>query len=69
MRVLVRERRTAVGWTQEDLARRVDVSRQTVISIETGRYKPSLVLAQKLARLFACRIEDLFIFEEGDLDV
>jgi putative transcriptional regulator len=46
--------------TQEDLANRVGVSRQTIIAIESGRYTPSLGLAFRLARLFKCRIEDLF---------
>jgi putative transcriptional regulator len=46
--------------TQEDLASRVGVSRQTIIAIESGRYTPSLGLAFRLARLFNCRIEDLF---------
>jgi putative transcriptional regulator len=51
---------------QEDLARRVAVSRQTIISIETGRYNPSLELAWRLSRSLGVRIEDLFVFEEGD---
>ena len=46
--------------TQEDLANRVGVSRQTIIAIESGRYTPSLGLAFRLARLFKCRIEDIF---------
>lgn len=47
-------------WTQADLARLLDVSRQTVISLEKGRYDPSLPLAFKIAELFGCRIEDVF---------
>jgi putative transcriptional regulator len=62
--VRLRERRQAVGWTQEQLAERVGVSRQTIISIETGRYMPSLPLALRLARAFRCRVEDLFTLEE-----
>ncbi|BCE05525.1 hypothetical protein RSC2_03536 [Bacillus paralicheniformis] len=54
--------------TQEELAKRLDVSRQTVISLEKGKYKPSLVLAHKLAQIFECLIEDLFIFE-GDENI
>lgn len=54
--------------TQEELSVLVNVSRQTVISLEKGKYKPSLVLAHKLAQVFACRIEDLFIFE-GDENI
>jgi putative transcriptional regulator len=50
--------------TQEDLANRVGVSRQTIIAIESGRYTPSLGLAFRLVRIFKCRIEDLFTFKE-----
>lgn len=64
MRVLLRQRRTGVGLTQEQLAERVGVSRQTIISIETGRYSPSLPLALRLARVFTCTVEDLFQLEE-----
>ncbi len=46
--------------TQEDLAGKLDVSRQTIISIESGRYVPSLELALKFAKLFKCKVEDLF---------
>lgn len=46
--------------TQEDLAAKAEVSRQTIISIENGRYVPSLELALKLARLFRCKVEDIF---------
>lgn len=49
--------------TQADLAQQVDVSRQTINAIETGRYDPSLELAFKLARRFDCRIEDVFTFD------
>lgn len=62
----VKELRTAAGLRQEDLAGRVAVSRQTIISIENGRYNPSLELAWRLSRTLGVRIEDLFSFEEGD---
>lgn len=52
--------RAAWGWTQADLARELDVSRQTVISLEKGRYDPSLPLAFKIAGLFECTIEEIF---------
>ncbi|MFC6228301.1 helix-turn-helix transcriptional regulator [Paenibacillus allorhizosphaerae] len=51
------------NWTQEQLSERIGVSRQTVISIESGRYNPSLELAFKIARAFQSTIEELFIFE------
>ncbi|MCU0756244.1 MAG: helix-turn-helix transcriptional regulator [Xanthomonadales bacterium] len=56
----IRERREARGWSQTDLAERLDVSRQTIHAIETGKYDPSLPLAFKLARLFNEAIEHLF---------
>jgi putative transcriptional regulator len=56
----VREQRSQVGMTQADLAAAVGVSRQTVISIESGRYLPSLPLAFRIARLFSVPLEQLF---------
>ena len=56
----VRDRRAERNWTQQDLAERLGVSRQTVIAIENGRYDPSLPLAFKIARQFRVRIEDVF---------
>lgn len=61
---LIKEMRTAMGLTQDDLAEKLEVSRQTIISLEKGRYNPSLVLAFKIAKLFNCRIEDIFTPEE-----
>jgi putative transcriptional regulator len=60
----VRELRLAAGLRQEDLAERVEVSRQTIISIEGGRYNPSLELAWKLSRTLSVSIENLFLFGE-----
>lgn len=60
MKNTVRELRTEKGWSQADLADKLTVSRQTVNAIETGRYDPSLPLAFALAKLFKCRIEDIF---------
>jgi putative transcriptional regulator len=56
----VRELREAHGWSQGALAEHLDVSRQTINAIETGKYDPSLPLAFKLARLFKQRIESMF---------
>ncbi len=52
-------------WSQAELAERLDVSRQTVNAIETGKYDPSLPLAFKIARLFKLRIEEIFIAEDN----
>jgi len=51
--------------TQEALAQKLRVTRQTVISIEKGQYDPSLQLAFKIARLFGVKIEDIFVYEEN----
>jgi len=56
----LKEFRDRSGLSQEALADKVDVSRQTIISIEGNRYVPSLELALKLAKQFKCKIEDLF---------
>lgn len=60
----VRELRGEQGWSQADLAERLEVSRQTVNAIETGKYDPSLPLAFKIAKLFGRPIEA--IFDPGD---
>jgi putative transcriptional regulator len=62
----VREHRKNAGLTQEDLAAAMRVSRQTIISIERGKYVPSLPLALKLARYFKCSTDDVFTIEEGE---
>lgn len=67
MKNRLKELRAVRSWSQTDLADRLDVSRQTVYAIETGRYDPSLPLAFKIATVFGERIEDLF-FPDGDSD-
>jgi len=57
----LRELRASRRWSQAELADRLDVSRQTVNSIENGRYDPSLPLAFKIAAVFDMRIEDIFL--------
>lgn len=56
----IREYRTKHNLTQEELAKSVGVSRQTIISIEKGSYTPSLLLALQLAKTFKVRVEDVF---------
>ncbi len=65
MRNRLRELREARGLTQEELAKILGVTRQTIIAIEKGKYDPSLRLAFKIARFFGIKIEDIFIYE-GD---
>jgi putative transcriptional regulator len=56
----LRELRAERGWSQADLADKLNVSRQTVNALETGRYDPSLPLAFAIAKLFKLKIEDVF---------
>ena len=64
MRNQVTTRRQERGWSQQSLAELLGVSRQTIISIEKGRFDPSLPLAFRIASVFECRIEDLFLPDE-----
>ena len=52
--------------TQQQFASLLSVSRQTIISLESGKYNPSILLAHSIARIFEARIEDIFIFEEEE---
>lgn len=61
MKSRLRDLRAERGWSQQDLADRLEVSRQSVNAIETGRYDPSLPLAFRIADLFALPIEAIFI--------
>ena len=65
MNNLVRELRSARGWSQAHLADQLEVSRQTINAIETGRYDPSLPLAFTIARLFGQPIEAIFLFTDS----
>lgn len=60
----IKKYRAKYDFTQDELAEMLDVSRQTIISLEKERYNPSITLAFKLARIFSCQIEDIFIYEE-----
>ena len=66
MKNRLEEIRKAKGITQEELANALEVSRQTVGSLENGRYNPSIILAFKIARLFEVSIEEVFIYEEDE---
>lgn len=60
----IKEIRMKLDLSQDQLANKLGVSRQTIISLEKGRYNPSITLAFKLANVFHCQIEDIFIYEE-----
>ena len=64
MKNRIEEIRKAAGIRQEDFAKALEVSRQTISSLETGRYNPSIQLAYKIAKYFNLSIEDVFLFEE-----
>ena len=65
MKNRLEEIRKERGIKQEELVAALEVSRQTIGSLENGRYNPSITLAFKLARYFDMSIEDIFIYEEG----
>lgn len=65
MRNRLEEIRKGKGITQEELANALEVSRQTIGSLENGRYNPSIKLAFKIARFFNIYIEEIFIYEEN----
>lgn len=69
MKTKIQDFRKERGVTQSELADAVDVTRQTIISLESGKYKASLVLAHKLAQFFGVTIEDLFVFDEEDENI
>ena len=64
MKNRLEELRNQRGWTQQELADQVEVSRQTIISLENGRYNPSILLAFRLAKIFSVTIEQLFLYSE-----
>ena len=64
MKNRLEELRRQAGMTQEELAEALEVSRQTVGSLENGRYNPSILLAFRIARLFHTTIEEVFLYEE-----
>ena len=64
MKSKIKELREQLGITQDDLAKQVDVSRQTIISLEKGKYNPSIFLAYKIAKIFNLTIEEVFDFSE-----
>ena len=66
MKTRIKEFRAKFNMTQEELAKKVGVRRETIVFLEKGKYNPSLKLAYKIAKVFNARIEDIFIFDEED---
>ena len=66
MKNRLEEIRKAKGITQEELANALEVSRQTVGSLENGRYNPSIILAFKISKFFEVSIEEVFVYEEDE---
>ena len=66
MKNILEELRKQKGIKQEDLASALEVSRQTIGSLENGRYNPSIILAFKIARFFDMSIEEIFMYEEEE---
>lgn len=68
MRTRIKELRARHDLTQEDLAKKVGVRRETIVFLEKGKYNPSLVLAMKVARALEIGVEELFLFEDDELE-
>ena len=67
MKNIIEQKRKERGMTQQQLAAALGVSRQTIISLESGKYNPSILLAHAIARLGGTQIEDIFLFEEEEV--
>lgn len=68
MKTRLKELRARDGYNQTQLAKKTGISRQTVSLIERNEFMPSVLTAEKIARIFGERIEDIFIFEEDDYE-
>ena len=66
MKNLIKLQRVKSDITQAELAEKVNVSRQTIIAIESGRYVPSTVLSLKIAKILNCKPDEIFILEDSD---
>ena len=69
MRTRIKEYRAKYDLTQEDLANRVGVRRETIVFLEKGKYNPSLKLAHDVAVVLNAKIDDIFIFEDEESDI
>lgn len=66
MKNRIEQLRKEQGMTQQQLASALGVSRQTIISLENGKYNPSILLAYNISHMFGLHIEDIFVFEEDE---
>ncbi|MDC1068573.1 helix-turn-helix transcriptional regulator [Candidatus Kapabacteria bacterium] len=66
MKNTIKVERAKLNFSQADLAEKIGVSRQTINSIERGKFVPSTIIALKIANIFKLTIEDIFILEDGD---
>ena len=69
MRNILAKLRKENGLTQQELAERLKVSRQSIIAIEAGKFNPSVILAIKISRLFKMPVDEIFIYEEIDDEI
>ncbi len=69
MKTRIKELRAKYDLTQAQLAEKVGVRRETIVFLEKGKYNPSLKLAYMIARVLEARIEDIFLFEEKELEI
>ena len=67
-RTRIKELRARYDLTQEDLAKKVGVRRETILYLEKGKYNPSLILSHKIAKALKTSIDDLFIFDDKEKD-
>ena len=65
MKTRIKELRARHNFTQEDLAKKVNVRRETIVFLEKGKYNPSLKLAYDISKIFNLKIEELFLFDEA----
>ena len=68
MKTRIKEFRARENLTQEDLAKKVGVTRQTILYIERGEYNPSLILAIKICKVLKCKVEELFMPSKNELE-
>lgn len=66
MKNTIKVERAKLNISQAELAEKIGVSRQTINSIERGKFVPSTVIALKMAKIFSCKLEDIFLLEDGD---